>query len=292
MDGGVETLRRFNRCYTQRIGVLAESYLDSGRPLGPSRLLFEIGETGAQVVELRRRLGLDSGYLSRMLRQLEQEDLVRVSPDPADGRQRTVALSSAGRREWKRLDRRSDQVARQLVKPLSARRRAELASALATAERLLRAATVDIDVVDPTSASAQSALDQYFGELDVRFSSGFDADAGGDDERGAMRSPAGAFLLVRSDDSIIGCGGAQRIDDRTAEIKRMWIHPDWRSLGLGVRLLDRLEAVARELEHVQVVLDTNETLTEAIAMYQRAGYHPIDRYNDNPYAHHWFAKDL
>ena len=69
------TLRRFNRCYTQRIGVLAESYLDTGRPLGPSRLLFEIGADGARVADLRRRLGLDSGYLSRLLRQLEQEDL-------------------------------------------------------------------------------------------------------------------------------------------------------------------------------------------------------------------------
>ncbi len=292
MDDGVDALRRFNRCYTQRIGVLAESYLDAGRPLGPSRLLFEVGATGARVVELRRRLGLDSGYLSRMLRQLEHEDLVRISSDPVDGRQRTVSLSAAGRREWQRLDRRSDEVARQLMEPLSARRRAELASALATAEHLLRAATVDIDVADPTSAAAQAALDRYFRELDVRFSSGFDADAGGDDERGAMRAPAGAFLLVRSDDATLGCGGLQRLDDRTAEIKRMWIHPDWRGLGLGGRLLARLEAAAQGLGRSRVVLDTNETLTEAITMYERAGYHPIDRYNDNPYAHHWFAKDL
>ncbi|CAN5861874.1 helix-turn-helix domain-containing GNAT family N-acetyltransferase [soil metagenome] len=292
MDDDVEVLRRFNRCYTQRIGVLVESYLDAGRPLGPSRLLFEVGATGARVVELRRRLGLDSGYLSRMLRQLEHDDLVRVSPDTVDGRQRTVTLSPAGRREWQRLDRRSDEVARQLMEPLSARRRAELASALATAEHLLRAATVDIDVADPTSAAAQAALDRYFRELDVRFSSGFDADAGGDDERGAMRAPAGAFLLVRSDDATLGCGGLQRLDDRTAEIKRMWIQPDWRGLGLGGLLLARLEAAARGLGRSRVVLDTNETLTEAITMYERAGYHPIDRYNDNPYAHHWFAKDL
>jgi GNAT superfamily N-acetyltransferase len=72
----------------------------------------------------------------------------------------------------------------------------------------------------------------------------------------------------------------------------MWIHPDWRGLGLGGRMLTRLEAVARTLGRTRVVLDTNETLTEAIAMYERAGYHPIERYSDNPYAHHWFAKDL
>src|SRR5436189_4598620 len=97
----VATLRRFNRCYTQRVGVLDESYLDSGRPLGPSRLLFEVGSAGARVADLRRRLGLDSGYLSRLLRQLEQEGLVAVGPDPHDGRQRIVTLSVAGRREWR-----------------------------------------------------------------------------------------------------------------------------------------------------------------------------------------------
>jgi DNA-binding MarR family transcriptional regulator/GNAT superfamily N-acetyltransferase len=288
----VATLRRFNRCYTQRIGVLAESYLDTGRPLGPSRLLFEIGSQGARVADLRRRLGLDSGYLSRLLRQLEQDDVVTVSADPTDGRQRTVRLTAAGRREWRRLDRRSEDVARHLVEPLSARQRAELASALATAERLLRAATVDIDVVDPRSPAAQSALRQYFGELDDRFRSGFDPDAGSAADVAAMRSPDGAFLVMRSDQEIVGCGGVQRIDDGTAEIKRMWIHRDWRGLGLGGRMLTRLEAVARTLGRTRVVLDTNEALTEAIAMYQRAGYRSIERYSDNPYAHHWFAKDV
>ena len=288
----VATLRRFNRSYTQRIGVLAESYLDTGRPLGPSRLLFEIGAEGARVADLRRRLGLDSGYLSRLLRQLEQDDLVTVSADPADGRQRIAHLTPSGRREWRRLDRRSEAVARRLVEPLSERQRAELATALATAEQLLRAATVDIDVVDPRSPAAQAALQQYFGELDRRFRAGFDPDAGDAADLAALRAPDGAFLLMRSDHVTVGCGGVQRIDNATGEIKRMWIDPHWRGLGLGGRLLARLEVAARALGREKVVLDTNESLVEAVAMYQRAGYHAIQRYNDNPYAQHWFAKDL
>jgi DNA-binding MarR family transcriptional regulator/GNAT superfamily N-acetyltransferase len=288
----VATLRRFNRSYTQRIGVLAESYLGAGRPLGPSRLLFEIGADGARVSELRRRLGLDSGYLSRLLRQLEQDELVTVSADPADGRQRIARLSSAGRREWRRLDRRSEDVAQRLLDPLSARQRAQLTGALATADRLLRAATVEFDVVDPRSPPAREALGQYFDELDSRFRAGFDPDAADAACDAAMRPPRGVFLVMNNDSATVGCGGLQHVDDGTGEIKRMWIHPDWRGLGLGRRLLSRLEVEARHLGRQRVVLDTNESLGEAIAMYAGAGYHPIERYNDNPYAHHWFAKDL
>jgi DNA-binding MarR family transcriptional regulator/GNAT superfamily N-acetyltransferase len=288
----VATLRRFNRSYTQRIGVLAESYLGVGRPLGPSRLLFEVGAQGARVSQLRRRLGLDSGYLSRLLRQLEQDDLVTVTPDPADRRQRVVALSPAGQREWRRLDRRSEDVARRIVDPLSGRQREELAAALATAERLLRAATVTFDHVDPRAPAARDALARYFGELDARFPTGFDVAAGGGNDLSPLAPPDGAFVIVATDETTVGCGAVQRIDERTAEIKRMWIDPDWRGLGLGVRLLTHLEETARRLGRSRAILDTNDTLREAISMYERSGYHAIGRYNDNPYAHHWFAREL
>jgi DNA-binding MarR family transcriptional regulator len=288
----VETLRRFNRAYTQRIGVLAESYLDAGRPLGQSRMLFEIGGGAVRVGDLRRRLGLDSGYTSRLLRRLEEEDLVTVAADPENGRQRIVRLTPTGRREWRRLDRRADRVARGLLDALSERQRAELAVSLASAERLLRAATVTFVRVDPRSADARATLARYFAELDERFRSGFDPDAAGADDVEGMRPPDGAFVLVRSDDVTIGCGGLHHVDRRTGEIKRMWIDPAWRGLGLGRRLLAHLERVARGLGRRRVILDTNETLAEAITMYERAGYHRIERYNDNPYAHHWFAKTL
>jgi DNA-binding MarR family transcriptional regulator/GNAT superfamily N-acetyltransferase len=288
----IDVLRRFNRSYTQRIGVLAESYLDTGRPLGPSRMLFEIGAGVARVRDLRRRLGLDSGYTSRLLRRLEDEDLVTVAADPLDGRQRIVRLTPSGRREWRRLDRRADRVARGLLDALPGRQRAELAAALDGAERLLRAATVTFTRVDPRGADARAALARYFAELDQRFRSGFDPDAAGADDVDGMRPPGGAFVLVRNDDATIGCGGLHHVDRRTGEIKRMWIDPAWRGLGLGRRLLAHLEGLARERGRRRVILDTNETLAEAITMYERAGYHAIERYNDNPYAHHWFAKPV
>jgi DNA-binding MarR family transcriptional regulator len=107
----IDVLRRFNRTYTQRIGALDESFLGTGRPLGPSRLLFEVGSTGASVRELRDRLGLDSGYLSRLLRSLESDGLVDVRPDPDDARRRRVTLTRLGRSAWRRLDDRSEELA-------------------------------------------------------------------------------------------------------------------------------------------------------------------------------------
>ena len=289
----VASLRRFNRAHTKRIGVLNESYLGSGHALGPSRLLFELGDGPTAIATLRGRLALDSGYLSRLLRHLENAALIEVLRDPYDGRQRIVRLTAAGRREWRVLDRRAARVAEVLLGPLSTRQQAELAAALATADKLLCVSTVTIDRADPASVEAQEAMACYFAELQVRFRDGFDTGAGAtSSDAETMSGPEGAFLLMRSDADVVGCGGVLRIDDRTGEIKRMWIHPNWRGHGLGGRLLTRLEATATALGRARVVLDTNESLREAIAMYRQFGYRPTTRYNNNPYAHHWFEKDL
>jgi DNA-binding MarR family transcriptional regulator len=292
VDEDLLALRRFNRSYTQRIGALDESFLGSGRPLGPSRVLFEIGPDGIGLLQLRRRLGLDSGYVSRLLRQLESEGLVTVSADPTDGRRRVLRLTKRGSRAWRDLDRSSDALARRLLEPLSPRQRSELTHLLSRADRLVRMATVCFEVVDPSSAEARAAMTEYFSELDRRFPGGFDP---GDTlvvDAPSMRAPEGAFVLARSDDEVVACGGVKAIDASTAEIKRMWVHPGFRGTGLGRRMLERLEQAARGLGRGRVVLDTNPTLIEAITMYERAGYRSIERYNDNPYAGRWFAKSL
>lgn len=292
MEDVVVTLRRFNRSYTQRIGVLDESFLGSGRPLGPSRLLFEIGPDGAGVLDLRARLGFDSGYLSRLLRQLEAEGVVTVTSDPDDARRRVGTLTDHGLGEWSALDRKSDERAERLVAPLSERQRQQLGEALATADRLLRAATMSFDAVDPESADAIWALEQYFAELDRRFPTGFDPGNALRGDAPSYRSPNGVFVVVHSDGEPAACGGVQRIDETTCEIKRMWVRAEWRGVGLGRRLLDHLEQRCRELGGARVVLDTNSVLTEAISMYERAGFRSTERYNDNPYALRWFEKQL
>ncbi|MDW3215131.1 MAG: bifunctional helix-turn-helix transcriptional regulator/GNAT family N-acetyltransferase [Ilumatobacteraceae bacterium] len=288
----VSTLRTFNRSFTQRIGVLDDSFLQSGRPLAEARLLFEIGTDGASILELRHRLGLDSGYLSRLLRELERDRLVTALPDPDDARRRLVRLTAAGRSAWTELDRRSDELATGLLEPLSDDQRRRLDEALRSADRLLRVATLTFDVVDPRSDDALEAMAAYFAELAVRFSDGFDPGDTLTADAPAMRAPTGSFLVARSDGVVAACGGVQRHDDTTGEIKRMWVHPGWRGAGVGRRMLTHLEAQVATLGYTNVVLDTNDSLTEAITMYQRAGYRPIERYNDNPYAKCWFAKSL
>ncbi len=290
VEGQTATLRRFNRTYTQRIGVLDESFLGTGRPLGPSRLLFEIGEVGATVRELRDRLGLDSGYLSRLLRSLEADGLVVVTPDPDDRRRRRVMLTRRGRTAWHRLDDRSEELARSLMAPLSPRQRERLVEALATADLLVRAAAVRLEETDPTDPRAVQAMSEYFAEIGRRF--GFEPGDAWAEDAEAMRPPSGFFVVAVSDGRPVACGGVQRLSDGAAEIKRMWVHDGWRGAGLGARLLRRLEDDARDRGYGRVRLDTNDTLHEAIAMYERVGYRSIGRYNDNPWARRWFEKEL
>ena len=104
MADAIAVIRGFNRSVTRRIGALNAHYLGRKGPLVESRLLFEIGADGVPVRDLRARLGLDSGFVSRMLRSLERQGLVRtVQPTGGDGRIRVAQLTSAGRTELRRL---------------------------------------------------------------------------------------------------------------------------------------------------------------------------------------------
>ncbi|TWG97419.1 MarR family transcriptional regulator with acetyltransferase activity [Nocardioides sp. J9] len=283
-----EVLRRFNRTYTQRIGVLEESFLGTGRPLAVSRLLFEIGSAGAVGVrELRELLDLDSGHLSRMLRRLEDDGLVATTVDGADRRRRLVSLTTAGQQAYDDLERRSDERASSLMAPLTPRQQERLADALATADLLVRAATVRLRQVGDDDPVAREATRRYVAELDDRFPAGFDPGP-------LAPEPDATWVVATSDGRPVAHGGLRPVPGRddTAEIKRMWVDAGWRGAGLGTRMLRHLESLAREQGYRRVVLDTNGTLTGAIEMYERAGYARIDRYNDNPYAEAFFEKEL
>jgi DNA-binding MarR family transcriptional regulator/N-acetylglutamate synthase-like GNAT family acetyltransferase len=276
---------------TQRVGALEDRYLARDRPLGEARLLWEIGVEGIDVRALRARLGLDAGYLSRLLRSLEDDHLVSIDSNERDRRVRTVRLTSAGIAERDLLDRRSDDLARSFLEPLSESRRERLVVAMAEVERLLTAALVEIDVFDPADRDAQFCLREYFSELDRRFESGFDP-ALYPAEPDELRRPAGVFLVATLRAEPVGCGGVTPHHDGPAEIKRMWVAEQARGLGIARRILEELERRAKDAGSSVVRLDTNRALAEAIGLYRSAGYDEVEAFNDNPYAHHWFEKRL
>jgi DNA-binding MarR family transcriptional regulator/GNAT superfamily N-acetyltransferase len=255
-------------------------------------VLYEIGEAGVDARALRSRLGLDSGYLSRLLRRLEGEHLVTVDHDADDHRVRVVRLTEAGRAERTELDRRSDELARTLLDHLDRRQRGHLVDAMATVERLLTAQLVEITPEDPTSEAARSCLRSYFAELDGRFDNGFDPElsirAGAED----LVPPAGLLLLAWLDGEPVGCGALKFHGREAAEIKRMWVSPSVRGLALGRRILQELERDAAEAGATAVRLETNHRLTEAIQLYRSAGYREVSAFNDEAYAQHWFEKAL
>jgi DNA-binding MarR family transcriptional regulator/N-acetylglutamate synthase-like GNAT family acetyltransferase len=292
VDAQVLAVRRFNRTVTQRLGALDDRYLSRARPLGQARVLWEVGPDGRDVRDLRARLDLDSGYLSRLLRSLEADGMVVVGPGEPDRRVRRARLTRRGEREWRVLDRSSDELAASFLAPLSPDQRDRLTTAMAEVERLLTASLVQVAEVDPRTPEAQHCLAAYAAELDSRFDAGFDVDRSRPIDDDEVRRPGGAFLVATLHGEPIGCCGLKLHGDRPAEIKRLWVSPDARGLGLGRRLLQEVEALARDAGHAAVQLDTNRSLTEAIALYRSAGYREIPAFNDEPYAHHWFEKDL
>jgi DNA-binding MarR family transcriptional regulator/GNAT superfamily N-acetyltransferase len=287
----VDRVRRFNRTVTQRVGALNDAFLARRRPLGQARLLWEIGPDGCEVRTLRSRLDLDSGYTSRLLQALQADGLVVVEADGADRRVRHARLTPAGLAERAELDRRADDLATSILRPLNGHQRDRLVAAMAEVERLLVASMVQVAVVDPRHPDARYCIQAYFAELAHRFDGGFDPGrsiSAADEE---LTPPAGLLLVATLHGDPVGCGGLILHGD-VADVRRMWVAPTTRGLGLGRRLLAELEARAAAHGVRTLRLETNGTLTEAIALYRTAGYREVEAFNDEPYAHHWFEKTL
>ena len=287
----VEQVRRFNRLVTARIGALDEAYLGRDRPLGASRVLWEIADDGADLRELRARLGLDSGYLSRLVARLVDEGLVTVAADGTDQRVRRARPTERGRQERRLLDDRSDDLAASLLAPLGTQQRQRLVTAMAEVERLLTAGLAELRSVDPSTAVVQACWAAYFAELAELFETGFDPDEARRVGLEEVREPRGVTLVALLRDEPVGCASLKHHGD-WSEVKRVWVSPSARGLGVARRLMSELELRARESGATAVRLDTNQALTEAIRLYRSLGYEEIAPFNDEPYAHHWFEKRL
>lgn len=289
MSQGADVVRRFSRYYTRRIGVLSARYLGQDRPLAEARLLFEIGADGRGVHDLRDSLGLDSGYLARLLRSLERQGLIEVVAESRDRRARRASVTARGRTELGELDARSNDLAKELLAQLDATGRAELVGHLEAGYRLLRDSELTVNEVDPGSADLRRCLRAYAKELDQRFPEGYDvADLVGVDE---IRH-GGAALVAYVRGRAVGCAVLRPHEEDVAEVKHLWVDSTARGRGVGRRLLLASERAASEGGMRTVRLDTHSTLAEAIRLYETSGYHTIPSYGNNLHAHLWFEKRL
>ncbi|WP_205563155.1 bifunctional helix-turn-helix transcriptional regulator/GNAT family N-acetyltransferase [Cohaesibacter haloalkalitolerans] len=282
--------RRFHRAVTTEAGVLDASFLGRGRPLGPARVLNAIGRGISDIGEIRAYLRLDSGLMSRLLRGLEEEGLVTVESSETDARRRSVALTEAGAAEFAAYEALSDKQAADIV---ARHPHPEvLLQAMDIVATALGFERTTIEIVSPLDPRAIVCLEAYYAELARRLKSGFDVNLSADPEARDMEHPRGAFLLAMQDGMPIGCIGLKGTDKGYAELKRLWIAPTARGMGLAQRMMREAEAKARDLGIACLRLDTNSVLSDAVAMYHKLGWSEIERFNEDPYPDLFFEKRL
>lgn len=286
----IETIRRFNRFYTRRIGVLNEGLLDSEFSLTECRILWELAHLengdGLTATDLGRLLDLDGGYLSRLLRDLKARDLVRATRSEVDARQSLLRLSPAGRRAFKPLDRRSQAQVAEMLGPLSEARQAELLQAMQRVQRLLGEPGDGGDVVlRPHGPGDLGWVIARHGALYAReygFDLGFEA----------LVARIAADFIERFDPAREACWiadrdgenlgsvclvqareeGSQAPIEGTAQLRLLLVEPRARGLGLGDRLVTECHRFAREAGYRRVRLWTNSQLDAAKHIYRKAGY--------------------
>lgn len=288
----IDQIRRFNRTVAERIGALNDRFLGRGRPMSESRILWEVGTEGVDLRTLRARLNLDSGYLSRTLASLERQGLVNIESRPDDRRVRRVQLTEAGLDERTELERLSDGLALEILEPLSQRQREQLVTAMTEVERLLQPSFIRYAIEDPASDDARWCIEQYFAELGKRFESGFDPSISVPADAREMTAPNGAFIVGRLHGEAIGCVALKFHEKLPAELKRMWVSVSARGMGVGRRLLAEAEQHARQAGVSVIRLETNQALSEAVRLYRQAGYAEVAPFSAEPYADHWFEKEL
>ncbi|MFD8613643.1 GNAT family N-acetyltransferase [Streptomyces sp. NPDC059631] len=179
-----------------------------------------------------------------------------------------------------------------LLAPLDEDQRARLVAATAEVERLLTATTVTLDPVDPDHPDAAHCLRACFAELRERFDTGFGPARSLLPDAGELRPPLGLFLVARLHGEPVGCAGLKLPPGAPAEIRRMWVSPGVRGLGLGRRFLAELEARAARHGRDLLRMDTNRALGAARSLYHSYGFREVPAFNGEPYAHHWFEKTV
>lgn len=280
LDAQVAAVRRFNRLYTRRIGVLDEGHLHTPFSLTEVRVLYELAHrAGPTASEVGRELGLDAGYLSRMLRDFEAKGLVERLPSPADARQQLVRLTDRGRETFADLNARAADDVAGLLRTLGDADRARLVDALGTVELLLgrRAEPDPPYVLRPPRSGDYGWVVQRHGVLYAReygWDTRFEALVA-EVVAGFVRNfdPAWErFWIAERGGENVGCVFVVRKSETVAQLRLLLVEPSARGLGLGKRLVRECTLFAREKGYRSIVLWTNSVLDAARHIYQAEGY--------------------
>lgn len=281
----VQAMRRFNRFYTQKIGVLDDSRLYAPFSLTETRVLYELAHRDRVTAsDLVRDLGLDAGYLSRMLRSFGKQGLVAKAPAPEDARQSVLALTAAGRRIFAPLEEASKRVLAPLLQRLKPDERVQLAGAMATIERLLggdRAAAKPAVALRPHRPGDVGWMIEAHGRL-------YAEEYGFDSSFEALAAEVGMTFLrdfdpewerawiAEVDGERMGCVFLIRKSPKVAKLRVLLVDPRARGLGIGKALVEECIRFARARGYRKITLWTNSVLTAARAIYEKAGFRLVD----------------
>jgi DNA-binding MarR family transcriptional regulator/GNAT superfamily N-acetyltransferase len=291
----IEAVRRFNRFYTRQIGVLQEGLLESRFSLAEARILYELAHRQQLTASaLAQDLGLDAGYLSRILRRFQKQGLVTRQPSPADRRQQLLSLTEQGQQAFAPLNTRSHEQIGAMLSQISADQQREIIAAMQRIERLLGSGG---EPGLPYLLRAHQPGDM--GWIVHRHGLLYAQEYGWNDEFEALVAKIVAGFLEHYDPQRERCWIAEREGaiagsvflvkkaDQVAQLRLLLVEPSARGLGIGRRLVQECERFARQAGYQKIVLWTNSVLTGARRIYEQAGYRMVD---SEP--HHSFGHDL
>ena len=294
-DGRVGSVRRFNRFWTRQIGVLREEYLESPFSLTEVRVLYELANRGESTAsELGEELGLDAGYLSRILRGFEKHDLIHKRPSETDGRRRLLRLTERGREAFAPLDARSRNDIGAMLGGMSIAEQERLVGAMQTIEGLLSASPEPV-----VPYLLRSHLPGDMGWVVHRHGVLYASEYGWDERFEALVAEIVAKFIRQydpklercwiadRDGEIVGCVFLVRESEEIAKLRLLLVEPKVRGLGIGGRLVEECIRFARQAGYRKITLWTNDVLDSARRIYKAMGFRLV---HEEP--HHSFGHDL
>jgi DNA-binding MarR family transcriptional regulator/GNAT superfamily N-acetyltransferase len=292
----VRAVRRFNRFYTRRIGVLHEGLLGGPLSLTEGRIIYELAQSAdSTAAKLGNDLGLDAGYLSRILRGFQERGLIDRRPSATDGRTSVLSLTDAGRQAFAVVDARSQAEVGAMLEKLAVAEQRRLVAALDTAEVLLGGDRPEPRV--PYILRPHQPGDM--GWVVHRQAVLYTQEYGWDEQFEAMIAEIAARFIQQFDPkrercwlaeregAVVGSVFLVRQSDEVAKLRLLYVEPDARGLGIGRRLVAECLRFARQTGYRRVTLWTNDILTAARRIYQQAGFLLVEEER-----HHSFGHDL